>query len=63
MSESRSARRASTTAVVVAMILLAALGGACIVLGGADDSPGLQGIGVVAVIAALVVSVRSTRRA
>ena len=31
---------------VIATVLLAALGGAAMVLGEADDSPGLQGIGL-----------------
>ena len=47
----------------VAVLLVIALGLAGVVLGEADDSPGLQGLGVVLVIGALVVGVRSVRRA
>ncbi|WP_367129665.1 hypothetical protein [Saccharothrix sp. HUAS TT1] len=39
-----------------------ALGITAVVLGGADDSPGLQGIGVLLVIAAVVLGVRAVRR-
>jgi drug/metabolite transporter (DMT)-like permease len=46
----------------LAPLLLAALGIAVVVLGGADDSPGLQGIGVVIVAGAAVLFVRAARR-
>lgn len=46
----------------VAMIAVAVLGVAAFVYGGADDSPGLQGIGLLIVIASLVSIVRSERR-
>lgn len=46
----------------VAPLLLAALGVAVVVLGGADDSPGLQGIGVVIVAGAAVLFVRAAQR-
>ncbi|MEU4443513.1 hypothetical protein AB0K14_08535 [Actinosynnema sp. NPDC050801] len=39
------------------------LGIAAVVLGGADDSPGLQGIGVLLVLGAIVYAVRSLRAA
>ncbi|MDP1601664.1 MAG: hypothetical protein Q8M03_00175 [Legionella sp.] len=39
-----------------------ALGVLAVVAGGADDSPGLQGIGLVIVAAAVVFGVRSARR-
>lgn len=47
---------------LVVAVVAAALGGAAVVLGGADDSPGLQGIGVLLVVGALVVTLRRTRR-
>jgi len=43
-------------------ILGVALGVLAVVAGGADDSPGLQLIGVVVVAAAVVFGVRSARR-
>ncbi len=46
----------------LAPLLLVALGIAVVVLGGADDSPGLQGIGVVIVAGAAVLFVRAVRR-
>ncbi|MCZ2826146.1 MULTISPECIES: hypothetical protein [unclassified Modestobacter] len=46
-----------------AVLLVIALGIAGVVLGGADDSPGLQGLGAALVIGAVVVGVRSVRRA
>ncbi|MEO3773932.1 hypothetical protein [Micromonospora sp. B9E7] len=46
----------------VVAILGVALGIAGIVLGGADDSPGLQLIGVVLVIGAVVFGIRNRRR-
>ena len=42
--------------------LVIALGVAAVVLGEADDSPGLQGIGVVLVVGAVVLGVRRARR-
>lgn len=45
----------------IAVVIVAAAGGAGVVLGGADDSPGLQMIGVVLVVCALVANIRSTR--
>jgi hypothetical protein len=38
------------------------LGAAAVVLGGADDSPGLQGIGVLIVVATVVAMIRARRR-
>lgn len=49
--------------VVLVVLLAVALGVACVVLGEADDSPGLQGLGGLIVIGAVVVGVRSVRRA
>ena len=46
----------------LAPLLVGALGVAVVVLGGADDSPGLQGIGVVIVAGAAVLFVRASRR-
>jgi hypothetical protein len=43
-------------------MLVIALGGAAVVLGGADDSPGLQLIGVLLVVGAVALSVRTARR-
>lgn len=48
--------------VLVLAVVTAALGGAVVVLGGADDSPGLQGIGVLLVAGALLVTLRTVRR-
>lgn len=38
------------------------LGAAAVVLGGMDDSPGLQGIGVLIVVGTVVATVRARRR-
>jgi len=46
----------------LAAALLVALGAAAVVLGGYDDSPGLQGIGVLLVVGAVVLVVRAARR-
>jgi drug/metabolite transporter (DMT)-like permease len=43
-------------------VLAIAIGAAAIVYGEGDDSPGLQGIGGVLVIGALVFCVRTARR-
>ena len=43
-------------------ILATAIGVAAIVLGGADDSPGLQGLGLLLIIGTVVVGVRNARR-
>lgn len=43
-------------------ILAAAIGVAAVVLGGADDSPGLQLLGVLIVVGAVVLGVRSAQR-
>lgn len=45
-----------------AAVLLAAVGTAAVVFGGSDDSPGLQGIGVLLVVGAVVLAVRAARR-
>jgi peptidoglycan/LPS O-acetylase OafA/YrhL len=45
-----------------AVLALFAVGVLAVVLGGADDSPGLQGIGALFVIAAVVLGVRAFRR-
>jgi hypothetical protein len=42
-------------------LLIAAVGVAAVVAGGADDSPGLQALGVAAVVGAVVVAVRGRR--
>ncbi|WP_165570365.1 hypothetical protein [Aeromicrobium sp. IC_218] len=41
--------------------LLVLLGAAAVVLGEGDDSPGLQGVGVLLVLGGVVVAVRSRR--
>ena len=52
-------RRAVEFGLVLAGVLAAlALGGVAIVYGGADDSPGLQGIGVIVVVGATVTALR-----
>ncbi|MDQ2585505.1 hypothetical protein [Saccharothrix yanglingensis] len=48
---------------IAGTVLLAALGVTTVVLGGADDSPGLQLIGVLLVVGAVVLAVRSVRNA
>ncbi len=47
----------------VVVTALVAIGVTAVVLGEADDSPGLQGLGVLLVIAAVVLGVRTVRRA
>ena len=46
----------------VVPLLVVVLGGAVFVLGGADDSPGLQGIGAVLVAGGITLGVRGVRR-
>lgn len=46
----------------LACLLVVALGLAAVVLGGADDSPGLQGIGVALMVSAIALRVRAVRR-
>ncbi|MGD6980177.1 MULTISPECIES: hypothetical protein [Citricoccus] len=43
-------------------LLVVALGIAAVVLGGADDSPGLQGIGVVLIVSAITFRIRALRQ-
>ena len=45
-----------------AVVLAVAIGVAAVVYGEGDDSPGLQGLGVLLVIGAVVLGVRSLRR-
>ena len=54
--------RLPVVAVVLAVALVVALGVAGVVLGEADDSPGLQGLGVLLVVGAVVAGVRTVRR-
>jgi hypothetical protein len=49
--------------VLIVAVLVAVLGVAAVLLGGADDSPGLQGIGVLLVLGAVAAAVRAVRRA
>ena len=46
----------------LAVVLVVAIGVAGVVLGEADDSPGLQGLGVLLVVGAVVVGARALRR-
>ena len=46
----------------VLAVLAVALGVAAVVYGEADDSPGLQGLGVLLVIGAVAFAVRAARR-
>lgn len=48
---------------VLVAVVVVALGVLAVVYGESDDSPGLQLIGVVLVIAAVVLGVRTARRA
>ena len=47
---------------ILAASLATAIGVAAIVLGEADDSPGLQGLGVLLIIGTAALGVRRTRR-
>ena len=44
------------------IVLAVALGVAAVVFGGYDDSPGLQGIGVLLVITGIALAARTVRR-
>ena len=48
--------------VILASVLAVALGVAAVVLGEADDSPGLQGLGVLLVIGTVAFGVRTAKR-
>ncbi len=48
---------------LLALLAAVAIGVTAVVLGEADDSPGLQGLGVLLVIGAVVLGVRTVRRA
>jgi hypothetical protein len=54
--------RLAVVAVVLVVALVVALGVAGVVLGEADDSPGLQGLGVLLVLGGVVAGVRTVRR-
>jgi hypothetical protein len=47
---------------VVAVLAILAIGVAGMVLGEADDSPGLQGLGVLFIVGALALGVRTVKR-
>jgi peptidoglycan/LPS O-acetylase OafA/YrhL len=49
-------------ALAVAVLLAVVLGALAVVAGEADDSPGLQGLGVLLAVGAVVLGVRSLRR-
>jgi VIT1/CCC1 family predicted Fe2+/Mn2+ transporter len=68
MHDTWSARRPAgdpvrSAAVVVAVLVVVALGITGVVLGEADDSPGLQGLGVLLAVGAVVLGTRALRRA
>lgn len=48
--------------IVLAVVLAVTFGAFAVVAGEADDSPGLQGVGVLLAIAAVVVGVRAIRK-
>lgn len=48
--------------VMLAALLATALGVAAVVLGEADDSPGLQGLGVLLIVGTVALGVRARRR-
>ena len=48
--------------VVVALLVMLAVGVAGIVLGEGDDSPGLQGLGLLVAAGAVALAVRTVRR-
>ena len=48
---------------VVAIVAMVAIGVTGVVLGEADDSPGLQGLGVLLIVGAVALGVRILRRA
>lgn len=52
----------STPVAVVLAVLGVLLGAAAVVAGGADDSPGLQGIGVLLAAGGVALLVRAVRR-
>ncbi|WP_211297399.1 hypothetical protein [Geodermatophilus tzadiensis] len=49
--------------VVTAVLVLVVVGVTGVVLGEADDSPGLQGLGVLLAVSAIALGVRAARRA
>jgi hypothetical protein len=53
---------ARSVAVVLATLVAVTLGVAGVVLGEADDSPGLQGLGVLLAVGAVALGVRAMRR-
>ena len=63
MGGRRRRRRLEGQAVkLLVLLLVVTLGVTIFVLGGADDSPGLQGIGAVLVAAAAALGIRSVLR-
>ncbi|MFC7957313.1 hypothetical protein [Rhodococcoides kroppenstedtii] len=46
----------------VVTVLVVAIGVAAVIAGGADDSPGLQGLGLIVVIGSVALAVRRARR-
>ena len=58
----RKGRSMKPVLIMLAALLATALGVAAIVLGEADDSPGLQGLGVLLVVGTVALGVRRVRR-
>jgi drug/metabolite transporter (DMT)-like permease len=52
----------ATYLLAIVAVLVLAIGVACVVYGEADDSPGLQLLGVLLVVGAVVLGVRLARR-
>ncbi len=48
--------------VLLAVLVAVAIGAAAVVAGEADDSPGLQGLGLILALGAIALGVRSVRR-
>ncbi|MFC7960265.1 hypothetical protein SAMN05444374_10660 [Rhodococcoides kroppenstedtii] len=46
----------------VVIVIAVAVGVAAVIAGGADDSPGLQGLGLIVVIGSVALAVRRARR-
>ncbi len=51
----------SIRVVVVGLVAAIGVGVACVIYGGADDAPGLQGIGLLVIVGAVALTVRRVR--
>ncbi len=56
-------RRMRAAFIAIAVLVAVAAGVTGVVLGEADDSPGLQGLGVLLAVGAIALGVRAVRRA